>query len=132
MGRAKRKHQRALGNTGIHPEKHQNLGMTKRATKVELSQRVLALVELIATGHSTSSLLRFATAEWGISTRQAETYVHKARAVIVADIDQDRRQVLAELIATCKIVIRYATKAQQYNNVVGAVNTLSRLARLDR
>ena len=132
MGRAERKRRRTLANTGISIEKRQTLGMTKRATKVELSQRVLALVELIATGHSTSSLLRFATAEWGISTRQAEAYVHKARAVIIADIDQDRRQVLAELIASCKIVMRDAIKAQQYNNVIGAVNTLTRLARLDR
>ena len=106
-------------------------GMTKRSDKVEVQRRVLQLVELIAAGHNHSAMVQFATDAWGIKTRQAEAYVQKARAIVVEDINQDRKQVLAEAIATCRMVIRDASKAGQYNNVIGAVNALSRLGKLD-
>ena len=67
----------------------------------------------------------------GVKTRQAESYVQKARAIVLEDINQDRKQVLAEAIATCRMVIRDASKAQQFSNVIGAVNALSRLGKLD-
>ena len=51
--------------------------------------------------------------------------------MIIEDIDKERRDVVAETIATCRMVIREASKAGQYNNVIGAVNAQSSLGKLD-
>ena len=103
----------------------------KKCTKIQKEQRILELVRLISTGHADSWIRRFMTTDWGVSERQGERYLKEARETIVADINKDRSEVLAEMIATCKQVIKEATKAKQYNNVIGAVNAISRLGKLD-
>ena len=56
--------------------------------------------------------------------------MQKASAIVVEEINQDLKQVLTKARATCRMVIRKASKAGQYNNVIGAVNALSRLGKL--
>ena len=105
--------------------------MAKKCTKVEKARRVDTFVRLISNGAVNSDLIRYASVEWGLTSRMAENYIAEARKVIIQDIDQERPQVLAECIHTCKTIIKQAMKAGQYHNAIGAMNTLSKLAKLD-
>ena len=102
-----------------------------KCSQIQKAQRIQQIVELIASGHRDSWIRQFMATDWGMSERQAYRYLKEARAVIIEDIDKDRKDVIAEAIATCRMVIRDASKAGQYNNVIGAVNALSRLGKLD-
>ena len=105
--------------------------MGKRATKLDKQFRIAEFVRMISHGHVNSQLVQFAAEEWGLSERRAHEYIKEAREVIVADINQDRKQVVAELMHGAKTVWEKALADKQYNNALGAMNLLTRLGGLE-
>jgi hypothetical protein len=105
---------------------------THRATKVDKAQRIAQIVRLISNGAVTSELVRFATAEWQVNTRQAENYIAEARKVIIADINRDRSVVVAEMMHTCQTIIKKGMQGGNYNAVLGAMNRIAALGGLDQ
>jgi len=103
----------------------------KRATKVDKQLRIAQFVRMISHGHVNSELVAFAVAEWGIKETMAREYIREAREVIIADVDQDRKQVVAELMHTSHTVMKNAMKKGEYNNVLGAMNLITRLGGLE-
>ena len=106
--------------------------MGKRATKVDKAQRIAQLVRLISNGAVTSEMLRYAADQWGLSTRQAESYIAEAREVIIEDINHDRKVVVAELMHGAHTIWKAALKEKQFNNALGAMNLISRLGGLEQ
>ncbi len=104
----------------------------KRASKAEKEKRISQIVRLISNGAVTSELIRFATDEWQVSTRQAENYIAHARKVIVDDINQDRHIVIAEMMHTCHTIIKKGMQGGNYNAVLGAMNRIAALGGLDQ
>jgi len=105
--------------------------MGKRATKVDKQLRIAQFVRLISNGAVTSDLVGYARDNWGLGRSQAEKYIAEAREVIVHDVDQDRKQVVAELMHTSHTVIKNAMKKGEYNNALGAMNLIARLGGLE-
>ena len=105
--------------------------MTKRATKLEKQLRIAQFVRMISHGHVNSELVAYAATEWGVKDTMAREYIREAREVIIADVDQDRRDVVAEMLATSKTVIKEALAKGEYNNALGAMNLITRLGGLD-
>ena len=106
--------------------------MGKRATKVDKQLRIAQFVRMISRGHVNSQLRQFAADEWGLSERRADEYIKEAREVIIADIDQERKDVVAQLMHTSKTVIQEALNKGEYNNVLGAMNLITRLGGLEQ
>ena len=106
--------------------------MGKHCTKVEKAQRVSECVQLISSGATTSNLVRYCADKWGLGRRQAEVYIAEARKIIIADVDMDRKIVVAEMIATCKVLIRKGMQTGNYSTVLGAMNRISALCGLDQ
>ena len=104
--------------------------MGKRCTKVDKAQRIAQLVRLISNGAVTSEMLRYATDQWGVSTRQGESYIAEARKIIINDIDLDRKTVVAEMMAVCLTIIKKGMQGTNYNAVLGAINAIDRMGGL--
>ena len=61
----------------------------------------------------------------------ADEYIKEAREVLIADVNQDRQVVVAELLATSRTVIQEALKKGEFNNAIGAMNLITRLGGLE-
>lgn len=105
--------------------------MGKRATKVDKQMRIAEFVRMISCGHVNSQLIQFAANEWGLSERRAHEYIKEAREVIIADVNQDRQEVVAQLIHTSQTVIQEAIKRGELSNAIGAMNVITRLGGLE-
>ncbi len=105
--------------------------MAKKSTTLEKHYRVAELVRLLANGAVTSDLVQHCAETWGIKKRQSEVYIAEAREVIVADINQDRSQVVAEMMSVCRTVIKKGMESNQLAFVLGAVNTITKLGGLE-
>ena len=103
----------------------------KKCTKLEREQRIQTFVRLLSNGALNSDLVQFASREWGIGRRQSDQYIADARKVLIADIDQERHVVVAEMLAVCRTIIKNGMKTNQLNVVLGSVNTISRLGGLE-
>ena len=101
-----------------------------RCTKVEHEKRVFEFVKMLSAGAVRSDLLQHAAEKWGLKTRQTDYIISAARQVIVEDIDQERPQVVAELIHSMKTVIKGSIKDKQYSNAIGAASLLAKLGHL--
>ena len=102
-----------------------------KGTIVDKHIRVAQMVRLISNGAVTSELVRYAADHWGLKRRQAETYIAEARDVIVADINQDRQIVVAEMMSVCRTVIKNGMKSGNLQAVLGAVNSISKMGGLE-
>jgi len=103
----------------------------KRATKLDKQFRIAEFVRMISRGYVNSQMREHAATEWGLSERRADEYISEARMVIISDIDQDRKQVVAELMHGAKTVWEKALADKQYNNALGAMNLITRLGGLE-
>ena len=101
------------------------------ATKVDKQLRIAQFVRMISQCAVNSELRQIAAKEWGLSVRRADEYIKEAREVIIADIDQDRKQAVAELMHGAKTIWKAAARDKQYNNALGAMNVIIRLGGLE-
>ena len=105
--------------------------MGKRATKIDKHLRVAQFVRMISNGAVNSELVDFAEREWGLKRTIAYQYIKEAREIIVADINQDRQVVVAELLHGAHTIWKKAVDDKQYNNALGAMNLITRLGGLE-
>ena len=105
--------------------------MGKRATKVDKQLRIAEFVRMISSGCVNSQLIQFASDEWGLGERHARDYIREAREVIVADVNQDRKEVVAQLMHTSQTVIQEALRRGELSNAIGGMNVIIRLGGLE-
>ena len=84
--------------------------MGKRATKLDKQFRIAEFVRMLSRGYVNSQLVAYAEAEWGLKETMARQYITEAREVLIADVNQDRQVVVAELLAASRTVIQEALK----------------------
>ena len=53
--------------------------MAKKSDKAEIDRRVHTVVKLLSSAKTNSYILRFCAEEWGVTERQAQTYLSQAR-----------------------------------------------------
>ncbi len=103
----------------------------KKCTKIEKQLRIAQVVRMLSNGAVQSEICQYAAKEWGLRERAAREIIYEARAVVVADINQDRQEVVAELMHGARTVWKKAIADKQYNNALGAMNLISRLGGLE-
>ena len=105
--------------------------MGKRATKVDKQLRIAQFVRMISSGAVNSELVAYADREWGLKNTMAREYIREAREVIVADVNQDRKEVVAELMHGAHTIWKAAARDKQFSNALGAMNLIVRLGGLE-
>lgn len=100
-------------------------------TKTETELRAQKLATIILNGGKRSDCLRFASENWGIGTRQTENYLAKARALISADFNgQKRQQIVAEVLGRYSTLEMQARKSGQLAVALGCIHGAARVSRL--
>ena len=105
--------------------------MGKKCTLIEREKRIQTFVRLISNGAVTSDLVRYSADNWGLARRTTEKYIADARAIIIADINQDRQVVVAEMLHISRNLIKKAMAKGEYNNVLGGMNFIARVGGLE-
>jgi len=100
------------------------------ANKAEINRRVHEVARLICNSATTSQVLRFCSVEWGVSSRQAQTYLARARELVKADYSVERAEFLASRLGVLDSITQKALKCGQLSAAVGSVRLAAELARL--
>ena len=104
--------------------------MAKKATNIEIDRRVHEIVKLLSSAKTNSYIFRYASEEWGVSSRTAETYIQRARDIIRADYSVERNDFLGTRLALLDEIIEASIRTKQHSNAVGALKLQAELTRL--
>ena len=104
--------------------------MAGRVTKAEAILRTQEVYGYLSHGYSRSQIIH-ETADWGLSTRQIETYIQKARELLEEDCNIARPAYLAELLQRLRTYEIAAAKRGQYQVAVNSAQAQAKLVGLD-
>ena len=104
--------------------------MAAKATKAISKLRTQEIYGYLSHGYSRNQILQ-ATAEWGLSDRQVDTYIKYARDLLEQDCEMSRQQLLAEMLQRLRTYEIAAAKRGQYQVAVNSAQTQARLVGLD-
>ena len=104
--------------------------MPKRSDKAEVDRRIHTVVKLLSSAKTSSYVHRFAAEEWGVSRRQSEVYLARAREIIKDDYSVERSDFLGTRLALLDEIIEASIRCKQHSNAVGALKLQAQLTRL--
>lgn len=89
--------------------------MAKKSDKAEIDRRVHTVVKLLSSAKTSSYILRFCSEEWGVTERQVQTYLSRARDVIRADYSVERSDFLGTRLALLDEIIEASIRCKQHS-----------------
>ena len=104
--------------------------MGKKGTQAETIVRSQKFARIIANGGRRSDCVRYASENWGVGERSVDKYLAIAREELKKDLDMERPQMIADLLAQCSTLQMEARRSGQYHIALGAINTAAKLAHL--
>lgn len=104
--------------------------MANKSSKAEVDRRVDTMARMLISAGTTSQILQFASDEWGITRRQAETYLARARKQVRDDYSQDRAEFLATRLGLLDAISQKALQSGQLSAAVGSVRLQAELAQM--
>jgi len=102
----------------------------QKATKNISLFRTQTIYGLLCDGKSRTEILQFATDEWGISTRQAETYLARAYELLEKDCEMARPAFLSELLGGIRSIRQQAERRGQMQVALNAIRLQAELTGL--
>ena len=104
--------------------------MGKKSDKAEIDRRIHTVVKFLSSAKKSSYILRFCSDEWGVTERQGQTYLKRAREIIRADYSIERPDFLSSRLALLDKIIDASINTKQHSNAVGALKLQAQLTRL--
>ena len=104
--------------------------MAKKSDAAEIDRRIHIVVKLISSAKTSSYVHRYTAEEWGVSRRQSEVYIARAREIIRADYSIERHDFLASRLALLDKIVDSSINTKQHSNAVGALKLQAQLTRL--
>jgi len=101
--------------------------MAERATAAEVEQRTDEIVELVLSRAPYRAICRHASSKWGLTPRQTERYLAKAKARIMELARPDQLEELGKALCSYDLIIAKQMATKDYR---GAAATLDRLVDL--
>jgi hypothetical protein len=105
--------------------------MASKSTNTEIDQRINTVYDLLLRAYSRTQILRYASENWEISDRQAETYIARARQLQQLDAELERPQWLAAAIARLQEYERRASDKDQISIAIKALEDQAKLLRFE-
>ena len=99
-----------------------------KASEHEVLTRVHEVYSLLIRGASRYRVVQHAAKTWGVSDRQADTYIAEARKLLLRDAEQQRPEWLATTLGTLQEMIQAELNGPNGDGT--GVNTNNRLAAL--
>jgi hypothetical protein len=103
--------------------------MARKSTNVEIDQRINTVYDLLLRAYNRTQIVRYASEEWQVSERQAETYIARARDLQKLDAELERPQWLVGAIGRLQ---EYEREAHAKGNLGIAIKALEDQAKLLR
>jgi DNA-directed RNA polymerase sigma subunit (sigma70/sigma32) len=102
----------------------------KGTTIAQTELRINRIARLLANGATRSECVQYAATEWGLKPRQVDNYIQRAREILRADWEIDRKTFVAELLSQLATLQKEARKSNQPHVALGCINTAARIARV--
>lgn len=84
--------------------------MSEKSTKAEVIQRVAVVYELLLRHAARSEIVQFGTNEWGITQRQVDKYIKRAKDLLYTateeDLEKKKNRILHELDYLYSVALR--------------------------
>lgn len=126
MGKPK-KHLEAAGHLDGEPNLTHR---SKKATNAVVAHRVNRVARMYAHGGVRSEIIQYGVAQWGLSERQMDEYIKKAKEILVEDFEIDRRTFTAEIMSQLATIQKECRRTGNYSTALGAINSMMKLAQL--
>ena len=95
--------------------------VAKKRTNAEVELAVTTVYGLITKGFSTTEIHRYCADNLKVGPRQADTYIQRARQLIVEDANLSRPAFLAEVLAKTGKIYQMAEKKGQLQTMLNAL-----------
>jgi len=105
--------------------------MGKKATNLQVQERVNTIYQLLIKSWSRFDILQYAAKEWDLSSRQTDEYIHRARKLIEEDSAIERPQWLAAAVRRLAEYEKRAGRDDQVQTAIKALETQAKLLRFD-
>ena len=105
--------------------------MGKKATNLEVQERVNCIYQLLIKSWSRFDILQYAAKEWDLSSRQTDEYLARARKLIEEDSAIERPQWLAAAVRRLAEYEKRAGRDDQVQTAIKALETQAKLLRFD-
>lgn len=106
--------------------------VTPRPPDAEILQRVNDVYKLLVRGASRSEIVQYSSKEWGITDRQADTYMKRARAYFNQRIQVERDQELGQALERYEMLFQRAFKVQDYKTCIQAQARIDKIMGLEQ
>ena len=106
-------------------------GMAKKATNIEIDQRINKIYDLLLLGNSKTQIARYCAENYSVSLRQTEEYLSRARILQEQDAQLERPQWLTGAIARLADYERRASMENQLQTAIRAVEMQAKILRFD-
>jgi hypothetical protein len=100
---------------------------TPRTNATEAELRVTAVYEYLLGGYSRADILQFAAKQWGLERRQTDTYIKRAREIIIATQEANRDYYLAESMLRLNKLYAQAFKVQDWKTCLAVQREIAAL-----
>ena len=98
-----------------------------RSTKVETEHRVNTVYKLLSEGNSRSQVIQFCSEKWGVTDRQGDTYMARAREKLLADCEMERPAWIAEALQRLRTYEQAAYKEKQNQTAINSIQAQAKL-----
>ena len=102
-----------------------------RSTKVETEHRINAVYKLLSEGQSRSQVIQFCSEKWGVTERQGDTYMARAREKLMEDCEMERPAWIAEALQRLRTYEQAAYKQKQNQTAINSIQAQAKLIGID-
>ena len=102
-----------------------------RSTKVETEHRINAVYKLLSEGQSRSQVIQFCSEKWGVTDRQGETYMARAREKLMEDCEMECPAWIAEALQRLRTYEQAAYKQKQNQTAINSIQAQAKLIGID-
>ena len=102
-----------------------------RSTKVETEHSINTVYKLLSEGYSRGQVVQFCSERWGVTDRQGDTYMARAREKLLADCEMERPAWIAEALQRLRTYEQAAFKEKQNQTAINSVQAQAKLIGID-
>tara|TARA_R100001443_G_scaffold41299_1_gene54755 strand:+ start:913 stop:1230 length:318 start_codon:yes stop_codon:yes gene_type:complete len=105
--------------------------VSKNATQSEIQKRLGIYLQWHQQGLSRLEQCQLASKKWGISYRQSDRYRKALFDELKKDLKMDRSDKVATVVSQLEHICKLSIENRQLSNAIGAINSISRLLKLE-
>ena len=101
--------------------------MAKKATKVEIQDRVETVLRMLIDCKRRSEIVIYSRENWGVGTAMTDQYIERARKLLREDYAQERADFIASKLGVLEKIINASMETNQNSNAVGAIRLMTEM-----